>query len=1066
MPEPSDRSGRLQLLGEIARGGMGAVLKGRDVDLGRDLAVKVLLERHGKSPELTRRFVEEAQIAGQLQHPGVVPVYELGTFADRRPFFTMKLVKGRTLSALLEARRDPTEDRPRHLVIFEQVCQTMAYAHARGVIHRDLKPSNVMVGAFGEVQLMDWGLAKVLVSGGVADDERSTRRSDESVIRTVRSGSDADASCAGSILGTPAYMAPEQARGEVEGLDERADVFGLGAILCEILTGQPPYVGRSAAEVQRMAARADLEEALARLESSGVDAELQALARRCLAAEPRHRPREAGEVALAIRHHLDGVQDRLRRAELARVEAQARAEEEAKRRVLADRLASEAEARVIEERKRRRLTVALAASVLGIVSLGAGGWAWLAADRAARAASTAREVNKALDDAATLLGKARSATAGDLSGWAEATEAAKRAASILAQGEGSADLGGRVRALMAAVTLEHAEAKARAEATEKDRLMLERLDEINSSYSVHMSSATVDARYQAAFRDYGIDVDALDPAEAAAIIAARPIASRLAWRLESWGNTLRKKQYKNADRAKAARLLAIARAADPDPWRNQVRDALDNPDEDKAKALDALKRLVAATEPEKLASYRPSGLARALADLGDHAAAISLLRTAQRAHPDDFWINWDLGVWLHRQGAQNADEAIGYFRAAVALRPRSAFALNTLGGMLRDKGQLEEAEAILREAIRVRPDYGEAHVSLGSLLLARGNRDEAYGHLRTARHQGPDDAYLRNNIGAAFARAGLKDEAMTEYREAIRLEPEMALPRRNLAAYLVGEGEPDQAIAQLQEAVRLEPGNEAFRSFLARLLLDNGHAEDSVTQYHELLRRSPNSGFALQDLGRALLALGQFVEAREVLLRSQDVAVGPNKPVASTLLLRECDLMIALEPRLAAILRDERSHADATEHAGFASLCHRKRLFAASVRFWRDAFAAQPALADDLTKGNRYNAACDAALAGCGKGEDDPAPDEAGRVELRRQSLEWLRADLAARSRHLETLPLQARTIFVNALKHWRTDGDLAGIRDADELARLPEAERADWQALWAEVDAVLARARGSKAKS
>ena len=162
MPPLADRPVRVQLLGEIARGGMGVILKGRDPDLGRDLAVKVLLEAHREKPDLVRRFVEEAQIGGQLQHPGVVPVYELGTFGDRRPYFTMKLVKGQTLADLLAERESPTEDRPRFLSIFEQMCQTTAYAHARDVIHRDLKPTNVMVGSFGEVQVMDWGLAKVL----------------------------------------------------------------------------------------------------------------------------------------------------------------------------------------------------------------------------------------------------------------------------------------------------------------------------------------------------------------------------------------------------------------------------------------------------------------------------------------------------------------------------------------------------------------------------------------------------------------------------------------------------------------------------------------------------------------------------------------------------------------------------------------------------------------------------------------------------------------------------------------------------------------------------------------
>ena len=244
MPDVAGDTGRYQLIGEIARGGMGAVLKGRDVDLGRDLAVKVILEEHRDHPEMVRRFVEEAQIGGQLQHPGVVPVHEIGRFPDGRLYIAMKLVRGRTLAALLESRKDPADDRPRLLSVFEQVCQTMAYAHSRGVIHRDLKPSNVMVGGFGEVQVMDWGLAKVLDQGGVVDEERALQsRSDPSGIRTVRTGSDACDSRAGSVIGTPAYMAPEQARGAFDTVDERADVFGLGSILREILTGHPAYTG-------------------------------------------------------------------------------------------------------------------------------------------------------------------------------------------------------------------------------------------------------------------------------------------------------------------------------------------------------------------------------------------------------------------------------------------------------------------------------------------------------------------------------------------------------------------------------------------------------------------------------------------------------------------------------------------------------------------------------------------------------------------------------------------------------------------------------------------------------
>ena len=214
---------------------MGAILKGRDVDLGRELAIKVLLDDHKDNQEIVERFVEEAQISGQLQHPGIVPVYQLGQFSDERPFFTMKLVKGKTLATLLSARNEPSQDRAHLLGVFEQVCQTMAYAHSRGVIHRDLKPSNIMVGAFGEVQVMDWGLAKVLAEGGVADERKSLEKQQEvSVIRTRRStgsdvpGSEGSQTHIGSVMGTPAYMPPEQALGEIDRLDERADVFWPG----------------------------------------------------------------------------------------------------------------------------------------------------------------------------------------------------------------------------------------------------------------------------------------------------------------------------------------------------------------------------------------------------------------------------------------------------------------------------------------------------------------------------------------------------------------------------------------------------------------------------------------------------------------------------------------------------------------------------------------------------------------------------------------------------------------------------------------------------------------------
>jgi serine/threonine-protein kinase len=281
---------------------MGSILAAHDPDLSRDVAVKVLLAAHVGKPGYRERFVEEARITGALQHPGIVAVYELGELSDARPFFAMQLIEGQTLDALLAARKDPAENLPHFLAIYERVCQTLAYAHAHGVTHRDLKPLNVMVAPFGVVKVMDWGVAVRARSS-----ERGAPNEDAPVPPPALPAPNSE-----GVIGTPAYMSPEQAQGDASRIDERTDVFGLGGILCAILTGQAPYPGARTKKVYARAARADLAGAFGRLEAAPAARELVALAKRCLAPHRDARPRTAQEVATELTAYIESD---LRRAE-------------------------------------------------------------------------------------------------------------------------------------------------------------------------------------------------------------------------------------------------------------------------------------------------------------------------------------------------------------------------------------------------------------------------------------------------------------------------------------------------------------------------------------------------------------------------------------------------------------------------------------------------------------------------------------------------------------------------------------------------------------------------------
>jgi serine/threonine-protein kinase len=792
---------RYRLEEEVARGGMGLIVRVHDRVLGRSLALKAIHEHLAGHPDMARRFLDEARIAAGLQHPGVAPIHDLDQLADGRPFFTMKLVQGRTLADLLEQRTSPSDDLPRFLLVFEQLAQTLGYAHAMGVIHRDLKPANVMVGGFGEVQVMDWGLAKVL----------ATPAKPQAAEFAACGLASPDATQAGSVLGTPAFMPPEQARGEIDRLDERADVFGLGAILHVILTGQPLYHGDSTAALVRQAQQGDLGAAFQCLDGCGADPEVIALARACLAAEPERRPRNAGAVARAVAEHRAAVERRLRSAEQERAAAEVRAE---KARAVAG-----------AERRLRRRTVGLAAALLLLVLAGtAGGVWWLRQrDQAVQAATLA------LEECLSLGAKGR---------WPAAVEAARRAETLLPPLGAPASLRQRVRT-------------ARVDAEMVRDLEEVRLSHADVMEKDHFGFRTLHARYEKAFRGYGLDVLEEEAEEVAGRIRDSAIRDHLVLALDDWARS-----WLQSDPGRTGRLLIVASRADPDPWRNAVRhpETWTNPD--------LLKRL--ARRPEAL--EQPPGCLSLVADvlgrlLHSPDDAVELLRAAQRRHPDNFWLNHDLAFYLQSLTPPRPEEAAAFYRAALAVRPDSPGVHHNLGRALHLLGRREDAEAHFRRAIALQPGYSFAHNNLAVLLIDRGRHAEAETEARRALAANPSNTRARYNLGRLFRLRGDRAGAIACWRLVVTLEPDAARVHADMGLAHYQLGQLRAARASFREAVRLNPTNDVACGNLGLVLSDMGRQEEALPWFDEALRLAPRQPIVHKNRGLAYARMGRHADA-------------------------------------------------------------------------------------------------------------------------------------------------------------------------------------------------------------
>ncbi len=837
---------RFHILRPHARGGLGQVSVARDEELGREVALKEMQAPHADDPASRSRFVREAAVTGHLEHPGVVPVYGLGQYADGRPFYAMRFIKGDSLKDAIarfhQAEAPGREMGERALALrqllgrFVAVCNAVAFAHSRGVIHRDLKADNVMLGAYGETLVVDWGLAKVL---GRPEDPAGP-----APLPPLPGEADAAATQAGAVLGTPAFMPPEQALGELDRLGPASDVYSLGAMLYHLLTGRAPFAGTDALALLLKVAEGDFPPP--RRVKSTVPAALEAICLKAMARRPEDRYGSAQALADDVEHWLADEPVGAWREPL---------------RVRLGRWA---------RRHKAAVTAAAAALVVALLAGGAGLW-WLEQQQA--------EARQAVETALTEVGRLQREAR-----WGEARAVLAQAQDRLGDG-GPSDL------------------QDRLDRTRRELDLVARLDAIRLKRATIVNwkpdFAGADRDYAAAFAEAGLGRVGQDPATVARRVADTEVRAALVAALDDWVACAQ-------EETRRAWVLGVARRADPDPWRDRLRDPAVWRD------TAALVRLINTVPAERLT-------APLLAALGGRAgpAGTQLMRQGQTRHPGDFWLNFILANALVEKGAP--EEAVGYYRAALAARPGTLAIHNNLGNAFATRGRLDEAVAEFRRVIARDPRHALAHVNLALALGQQGHRDEAIACYRRAialdpritaahynlglalRNQGrldeavacyrravaldPNFADAHLNLGVALHDQRQVEEAIASYRRAIALDPKLAYAHNNLGNALKDRGLPEQATACYRRAIELDAKYVNAHVGLGNALADLGRKNEAITAYRRALAFDPKHASAHYGLGNAFLALGQLDEAvacfrRTIVLTPRDAQAHNNLGVA------------------------------------------------------------------------------------------------------------------------------------------------------------------------------------------
>jgi tetratricopeptide (TPR) repeat protein/tRNA A-37 threonylcarbamoyl transferase component Bud32 len=856
---PTSAGSRFRILRAHAMGGLGAVFVAQDEELHREVALKEIQERHADRPESRSRFLLEAEITGGLEHPGIVPVYGLGQYPDGRPFYAMRFIRGDSLKDAVQrfhqAERPGRDPGERALALrellgrFVDVCNAVAYAHSRGVLHRDLKPSNVMLGKYGETLVVDWGLAKpvgkpgeppalpgepgALATGGLSEPGALATGVDEPTLRPT-SAPDLLPTLMGKALGTPQYMPPEQAAGRLDLLGPASDVYSLGATFYCLLTGQAPFKNTEDGQVLQQVQRGQFRRP--RQVQRTVPPPLEAICLKAMALRPKDRYASAKALADDVEHWLADEPVSAWPEPL---------------RVRAGRWV----------RRHRTLVTAAAATLLAVLVVGGGAWVLVTEEQTARLEQEARQAKQRaertrlaeeeLRRAVERRNEARQFSGDDVAKWNEAFAAVKRAEGLLTGGEADAALRAQVRRL-----LREMEAEAR------DRRLLEQLDDARLQSAAAGKEAPFDYAgafdlYARALRQDGLDVLKSTPREAARWLNQRRIKPQLVAAMEEWADY--------APQADARqRLRAIIAAADPNPgsFRRRWRQAAGNRKE--------LARLAAVPQAQQLPASDQARLGTYLIHAGESARAAEFLRSAWARYPGDFWINFNLAYALARMEKPRWGEAIRFYTAALAIRPRSATVYSNLGVALENQQDLPGAVTVLRKAIQINPRDAGAYTNLGNALAAQKDLPGAIAAHRKAIAFNPRLAEAYTNLGNALTAQKDLLGAVAACRKAIDIIPRYAGAYNNLGIALAAQKDLPEAVAAFRKAIAIDPRLAMAYYNLANALGEQQDLPGAVAAYRKAIDINPklavvyynlgNSLYSQQDLPGAVAAFRKVIE--------------------------------------------------------------------------------------------------------------------------------------------------------------------------------------------------------------